>query len=81
MSLVFSTDGHIVEPFRLRSERIPPSLRAFGLISEVRDDIPCSLAGAAIARWNAGVRIWSLMEQLGDLGFTAAKPPACTLHH
>lgn len=45
MTFVFSADGHIVEPADLFSEGLPPSLRPFGLRSEVRDDVILSLAG------------------------------------
>jgi predicted TIM-barrel fold metal-dependent hydrolase len=45
MSFVFSADGHIVEPSDLLTEGLPPSLRAFGLRSEVRDGFRIMMAG------------------------------------
>jgi predicted TIM-barrel fold metal-dependent hydrolase len=48
MPFVFSADGHLVEPGDLLSEGLPPGLRAFGLRSEVRDDVIFSLAGEKV---------------------------------
>lgn len=45
MTFVFSADGHFVEPSDLFSEGLPPSLRAFGLRSEMQDEFMVSLAG------------------------------------
>ncbi|MFT3966778.1 MAG: amidohydrolase family protein [Sphingobium sp.] len=45
MPFVFSADGHLVEPADLFSEGLPPSLRPFGLRSEMRDEFLYSLAG------------------------------------
>ncbi len=45
MSFIFSADGHLVEPSDLFSEGLPPSLRPFGLRSELREEFIYSLAG------------------------------------
>lgn len=45
MTFVFSADGHFVEPSDLFSEGLPPSLRKFGLRSEMQDEFILSLAG------------------------------------
>jgi predicted TIM-barrel fold metal-dependent hydrolase len=45
MTFVFSADGHFVEPSDLFSEGLPPSLRPFGLRSEMQDEFILSLAG------------------------------------
>lgn len=45
MTFVFSADGHFVEPSDLFSEGLPPSLRRFGLRSEMQDEFILSLAG------------------------------------
>lgn len=45
MTFVFSADGHFVEPNDLFSEGLPPSLRKFGLHSEVQDEFILSKAG------------------------------------
>jgi predicted TIM-barrel fold metal-dependent hydrolase len=48
MTFVFSADGHIVEPSDLLTEGLPPSLRSFGLRSEIRDGFRIMLAGERI---------------------------------
>ena len=47
--LVFSADGHVVEPNDLYEQGLPPSLRRHGLRSEKRDGILLLLAGDRVA--------------------------------
>jgi predicted TIM-barrel fold metal-dependent hydrolase len=48
MTFVFSADGHIVEPSNLLTEGLPPSLRNFGVRSEIRDGFRIMMAGDKI---------------------------------
>lgn len=48
MTFVFSADGHIVEPSTLLTDGLPPSLRPFGVRSEIRDGFRIMLAGERV---------------------------------
>lgn len=48
MTFVFSADAHIVEPTELLTEGLPPSLRSYGVRSEIRDGFRTMLAGERI---------------------------------
>jgi predicted TIM-barrel fold metal-dependent hydrolase len=48
MTFVFSADAHIVEPTELLTDGLPPSLRGFGVRSEIRDGFRIMMAGERV---------------------------------